>query len=90
MTFGHELPLHDAERGFTLLGENFSDGFPLQPFNGGIAVDHREAELVRNRPADGGLARAHEADQVEVDVRCVHRVRSHETAEFCEAKHQIT
>ena len=72
-------PLHRTKRRFPFLRENLRDGFFLLPLNLVIAVDHVKAELVRHGPAHGALARAHESNEVEIDVRCVHHVTSDET-----------
>ena len=61
---------------FAQHGEAFRDGLAHLALDVVVAVDALEAESLRDRPAHGRFARAHEADQVEIDVRGIHRASS--------------
>ena len=71
--------LQHAKCRFPILRKDLRDRFFLLPFDLVIAVHHVKAQLVGHGPAHGALARAHKSNDVEIDVRCIHRVRSHET-----------
>ncbi len=59
-----ELALQLAEGGLALGGEEFRDRAAPLPLDLMVAVQAGEAQPLRDRAADGGLAGAHEADQI--------------------------
>src|SRR5690606_27363957 len=64
--------LHDPERRLALLRKDLRDRATGLEFNLMVAVHQLKAQPPGHQPADRALAGAHEADQVEVDVRSVH------------------
>ena len=67
-----EVAFEGAEGGFAGLGENLGDGAALGALDFVVAVEHRETGFLGEGAADGGLAGAHEAHEVEVDVGGLH------------------
>ena len=62
-----DLLFEGAEGGFAVLGEDIGDGAAGVLLDEFIGVDELKVQEVGDEPAHGGLARAHEADEREVD-----------------------
>ncbi len=59
----HHASLEFAEVGFALVLEDLGDPPLFLPFDFAIGIDEPPAQLPRQQPADGGLARARKADE---------------------------
>lgn len=61
--FPHDTPFKFSEVFFALILEDL--GYPplFLPFDFAIGIDEAPAQLPRQQPADGGLARARKADE---------------------------
>ena len=72
----NEGSLHLAERGLPVLGENIGDPLSLEPLDLMIAIERGKTQLLGDGAADRRFPGTHEANNVEIDVCRIHRVRS--------------
>ena len=69
-----ELPLHRPKRRLPQLRKNLRNILPRHPLDLVVAVDAVESHPLRHGPPHGAFARAHEPDQIEINVLGLHRV----------------
>ena len=65
--FPDESVFQFPKGGFAVLGENLRDALAGARFDEFIGVEKVETQLLGHEPADGGLARAHETNQGQID-----------------------
>ena len=69
--FTDDLPFERAKGRLAVGLENIRDGAARARLNQLVRVEIIEMQLVGHEPADGGLARAHETDEREIDDAAV-------------------
>ena len=65
--FRDELVFEFAKGRLAVLRKNLRDAFAGARFDEFVGVEEFKAQLFRHQPADGGLARAHEPNQGQID-----------------------
>ena len=70
--FPDKLPLEHPKRRLALLRKKIRDRPALPPLDLVVAVEQVEPQFLGHGASHGGFARAHESDEVEIDVRHAH------------------